>query len=238
MLAANPQSGRATRDVSQALVSLADHLSTYGGIGVEQAISYYERGLNLGQELLAANPQSAQAARDVSIAMERLAECLESRRNASDAERALGYREDNLKLREALLKDSPQSALLVRDLALALDGLAGNLAQQKSAGSAERALACYQRSLEIKEKLLAANPQSASAVRDVVVSHHNIAQFQLRASQLQLAQRHFIECHSILHKAVSTGMTFDPSIMTLYQKLHGVYASQIIRPPETKEFTG
>ena len=53
---------------------------------------------------------------------------------------------------------------------MSLNKLADFLASRGLAGDAEQALGHYQRSLEVSERLLAANPESAQAARDVLVS--------------------------------------------------------------------
>ncbi len=69
-----------------------------------------------------------------------------------------------------------------RDVSVSLEKLADFLARRGQAGDGEAALGHYQRSLEVRERLLVANPESASLVRDVVVSHFKLAQFGQRAA--------------------------------------------------------
>lgn len=51
------------------------------------------------------------------------------------------------------------------------------------AGDAEKALGHYQRSLEVRERLLVANPESAQAARDVWVSCWKLARFSERTDE-------------------------------------------------------
>jgi hypothetical protein len=48
------------------------------------------------------------------------------------------------------------------------------LVERGQPGDAARALTNYTRSLEVAERLLKANPDSAQATRDVAVSHSNL----------------------------------------------------------------
>ena len=55
-------------------------------------------------------------------------------------------------------------------MSVSLNMLADFLASRGLPGDAEKALGHYQRSLEVRERLLVANPESAQAARDVWVS--------------------------------------------------------------------
>jgi hypothetical protein len=61
--------------------------------------------------------------------------------------------------------------------------LADFLARRGQAGHAKKALGYYQRCLEIYERLLKANPESAQAARDVSISHFKLLQFHRRSGE-------------------------------------------------------
>ncbi|HEY3368612.1 MAG TPA: hypothetical protein VGK74_26440 [Symbiobacteriaceae bacterium] len=170
---ANPQSVDAAQAVSVMLVKLADFLVMRGQAGdAARALGYYERSLELGEQMLRENPE---AARDVSLGLNKLADFLANRGQAGDEVRAMGDYERSLELRERLLRDHPQSAEAVRDVSVSLNKLADFLVRRGQAGDAARALGDYERSLELAEQLLRDHPQSAQAVRDVSASLNKLA---------------------------------------------------------------
>jgi tetratricopeptide (TPR) repeat protein len=178
LLVANPESAQAARDVSVSLGWLADFLASRGLPGdAEQALGHYRRSLEVDERLLVANPESAQAARDVSVSLRQLADFLASRGLPGDAEEALGHYRRSLEVRERLLVANPESAQAARDVSVSLGRLADFLASRSLPGDAEEALGHYRRSLEVDERLLVANPESAQAARDVSVSLNKLADF-------------------------------------------------------------
>ena len=72
------------------LTSLAEMLVFRGQAGdAEQALRYFQRSLQVREDLLRANPDSAQAARDLAIALERLAGMASQGDGPADRERGL-----------------------------------------------------------------------------------------------------------------------------------------------------
>ncbi|MEY2881494.1 MAG: regulatory protein afsR [Verrucomicrobiota bacterium] len=170
-LSANPQSAQAARDVSVSLERLGDFLASRGQSGdAAQALKYYERSLEVREALLAANPQSAQAARDVAAGLQRLGDFRTARGLPGDAEEALRCYERCLQVTEKLLAANPDSADAARNVSVSLNKLADFLARRGQTGDAAQALKYYERNLKISEALLAANPQSAQAARDLAIS--------------------------------------------------------------------
>jgi tetratricopeptide (TPR) repeat protein len=125
--------------------------------------------LQLAQRMLAltakTNQLDARAAASVLVG-----DALVEHGHLGDAEQALGHYQRSLEVRERLLAANPESAQAARDVSVSLNKLADFLAQRGLPGDAEQALGHYQRSLEVRERLLAANPESAQAARDVSVS--------------------------------------------------------------------
>jgi len=94
-----------------------------------------------------------------------------------DYDKALGHYRRSLEVRERLLVANPKSAHAARDVSVSLGRLADFLAGRGLLGDAEQALGHYRRSLEVDERLLVANPESAQAARDVSVSLGWLADF-------------------------------------------------------------
>jgi hypothetical protein len=74
------------------------------------------------------------------------------------------------KSRQILHDRDRHDANAARSLSVTLNNLGDFLSSRGQPGDAEKALGHYQRSLEVAERLLAANPESAEAARDVWVS--------------------------------------------------------------------
>ncbi len=185
LLATNPDSAQAARDVSVSLTKLGDFLAARGQSGdAPRALSYYQRGLETHERLLAANPDSAQAARDVSVSLNKLGDFLADRGQSGDAPQALSYYQRGLETRERLLTANPDSAQASRDVSVSLNKLGNFLAARGQPGDAPQALSYFQRDLEISERLLAANPDSAQAAYDVLVSLERLAKDEGNRAEL------------------------------------------------------
>ena len=176
LLAVNPESRQAARDVAVSLIKLGDFLARRGKPGDEEAaLRHYERSLELSERLLAASPESGQAARDVSVSVERLGDFLARRGRPGDADAALGYYARILEVGERLLGANPESGLAMRDLSVSLNKLGDFLSGRGKPGDAGVAMGHYERSLELRERLARANPESAQAAWDVMISLERMA---------------------------------------------------------------
>jgi len=181
LLAANPDSGQAARDVSVSLEKLGGFLAQRGQPGdAEAALKHYTRSLETLDKLLAANPDSAQAARDYIVALDHMAEMANDK---GESDKALEYLIKANTTMEKLLAANPDSGQAARDVSVSLNKLGDFLAQRGQPGDAEAALKHYTRSLGQCEKLLAANPDSAQAARDVSVSLNRLGDFLSQRGQ-------------------------------------------------------
>ena len=83
----------------------------------------------------------------------------------------------------------------------------------------------YNRSLQISESIFKANPDSAAAARDVVISHFKLAQFAIKNKDSDAAARHWKACYEILNPRISVGLTFDPPVMRVYEVLKKTFGN-------------
>ncbi|MGH8582274.1 MAG: hypothetical protein ACREWG_05700 [Gammaproteobacteria bacterium] len=139
------------------------------------AITAMDRAHRHFERLLQANPDSAEAARDVSVSLERLGDFLTRRGQPGDTEQALKHFQRSLEVAERLLQAYPDSAEAARDVSVSLNKLGDLLTRRGQPGDTEQALKHVQRSLEVCERLLQANPDSAEAARDVWTSYWRLA---------------------------------------------------------------
>ena len=139
--------------------------------------------LKLREDDLAAHPDSAEAQRGVAAGLYLVARCLEQRGNPGDAEAALHYYERNLELREKVMAANADSAQDARDVSWSLNTLGDFLVKRGKPGDVQAALHYYERSLDMREKLLAANPDSVAAARDVWLSSFGLGIFATKTGQ-------------------------------------------------------
>src|SRR5262249_48856406 len=149
----------------------------------EQALQHYTRSLEIRERLLVHNSDTAQAGRDVSVSLDRLADLLAKRGQPGDAEHAFQHYTRSLKVRERFLAQNQDSAQAARDVSISLYKLTDLHAQRSQPGDAEQALQHYTRSLEVRERLLAQNQDSAQAARDVSISLNRLADFLAQRGQ-------------------------------------------------------
>jgi tetratricopeptide (TPR) repeat protein len=132
---------------------------------------------------LDADPDSLQASRDVAVSLIQLADFLRERGQDGDVVRAFGCIERSLELSQARMQSCPGSELASRDVSIVLNRLADYLLQRGRVGDAELALDHIERSLDLREALLRAEPDSAQALRDVSESLGLLADFLRRRRQ-------------------------------------------------------
>ena len=77
----------------------------------------------------------------------------------------------------------------------------------------------FTRDLGLSEALLKANPGSAQTTRDVVVSHYKLAGFANQRSDTQGETQHSRAIYDLLKPAIERGVTFDPPVVQLYERL-------------------
>jgi tetratricopeptide (TPR) repeat protein len=216
LLAANPESAQAARDVSVSLNKLADFLARRGLPGdAAQALGYCQRSMAVREGLLAANPESAQAARDVSVSLERLADFLARRGLPGDAAQALGHYQRSLTIDEGLLAANPESVQTARDLLISIERLAEMRAQQ---GDLAGALIEQERALNMARRLWE-NAQSWESGRSLAVSTLLTGQHAAAAGDMAKAGQHFAECFAILEAFVRAGTPLDAQMRQLYAEL-------------------
>lgn len=114
------QSAQAARDLVLSLQGLGDFLLGRSQPGdSEQALSHFERSLEIARRLYATNPQNTQIARDVAVSWSRVGHLHFERGQSGDIERAFECFENAQRIWERLYEINTQSMLAVSDLAAA-----------------------------------------------------------------------------------------------------------------------
>ena len=124
-----------------------------------------------------------------------------------------------------MLAANPESAQAARDVSVSLNKLADFLARRGLPGDAEQALAHYTRSLEVRERLLAANPESAQAARDVLVSHFKLFDFHQDRGNEQKAMENLAPCFAVLDSFATQGRPMDAQMRQLYAQLKPMFSA-------------
>jgi tetratricopeptide (TPR) repeat protein len=129
----------------------------------------------------------------------------------------------SLEVRERLRAANPESAQAARDVSVSLNKLADFLASRGLPGDAEQALGHYQRSLEVSERLRAANPESAQAARDVSVSHFRLFHFHRQQGNQPEALASLAACFAILDSFAEAGRPMDAAMRQLHAELKPLF---------------
>ena len=178
LLKANPSSGEAIRAVSLSLMQRGKLLEKRGETDdALKALDHFTRSLVLNEAQLKANPNSAKATRDVSDSLNELGEFLARRGQAGDEDTAARYFTRSLDMTEALLKANQDSAEATQDVSESLIKLGTLLATRGQPGDADKAVEYFTRSLVLRDALLKANPDSATATRYLWESLINLGDF-------------------------------------------------------------
>ena len=127
---------------------------------------------------------------------------------------------------EALLAANPDSAEAMRHVSVSLHRLGDFLVLGSKSGDFDKAFRYLMRSLEMDEALLAANPDSAQAIRDVAFSHDKIARFSLLRWDAAGEARHSRATYDLLKPAIERGMTFDPPTLRIYEGLKARFSGK------------
>ena len=156
-----PNSADFARDLSVSYNKMGDlHLGLGHG---EQALEFYQKQLDLAEELHRRNPNSADFARDLSVSYDRMCDL---HRGLGHGEQALEFYEKYLAIAEELHRRNPNSADFARDLSVSYERMGDLMLGWRRF---EEAKTHYQHSLTIREELALLSPQSADFARDVAV---------------------------------------------------------------------
>ncbi|MBM3321206.1 MAG: hypothetical protein FJY73_11075, partial [Candidatus Eisenbacteria bacterium] len=91
---------------------------------------------------------------------------------------------------------------------------------------AGRALASYQQSLEIAQRLYEQNPNDAQAARDLSVSFFKLFQVEQQVGNEPAALGHLRSCHRMLREMERAGQFMDPPLRNLLDQLDRALAPE------------
>ena len=195
----------------------------HGSLGV--AVADATQMLSLVEKLPPTERLSYEDARVLPAMLDEMAKVRVLRGQPTDEEQALGHLQRSLEIRERLRTGNPESAEAARDVSISLNMLAHLLWRRGQPGDAEQALAYCTRDLEISERLLTANPESAQAARDVSVSYFKLSELHRQRGDEQAAKDSRAKCFAILDHFVKQGRPMDAAMRNLHTKLKPLFTA-------------
>jgi tetratricopeptide (TPR) repeat protein len=181
LLALNPDSAQARRDLSVSQERIGDFYLRRGGPGDDAlALAAYQAALKTRRKLAEENPDSAEARRDLSVSQNKIGDFYLRRGGPGDDALALAAYQAALEADRQLAEDNPDSAQARRDLSVSQNKIGDFYLRRGGPGDEALALAAYQAALETRRQLAEDNPDSAQARRDLSVSQNKIGDFYLR----------------------------------------------------------
>jgi tetratricopeptide (TPR) repeat protein len=142
-----------------------------------RALAFMQQIFQAQEVCLTANPESSEAARDMSASLQKLGDFWVARGQSGDTEQALGCFQRCLEISERLLVSNPESDDAIKNVSVSLNKLGEFLLDHGQSSDAQQVFLYCQRSLDMSEQLLAINPKSVQAVRDVSVSLNKYGDF-------------------------------------------------------------
>ena len=151
---------------------------------------------------------------------------------------ALGFSKEALQLAEHHAGITPADSAALEALTAALNQQGDVLVLRGMPGDAEKALGHFERSLEVRERLLLANPDSAQAARDVFASHFKLFQFHQRRGAESPGTEHLEKCFAILDSSARDGWpaaagrtrTLTSSLASSFTMRHFAYRNMPLHP--------
>ena len=205
LLKLDPQWPEALEGYAWFLFHQSDQYATHTG-DLAAALADAEACLAHAQRFHDLDPAQPRAQRVLSAAHNQMADVLTLRGAEGDADRIIRHCQQSLALAEALYQADPTAPEAARDVSVSLNKLGDFLSQRGQPGDADTALRHSTRSLEMREKLLAASPDSAQAARDVSVSLDRLGDFLSQRGQpgdADTALRHYTRVLEISEKLLA-----------------------------------
>ena len=219
-----PDSPDAGRDVAVSLDKLGMFFARRGSEGdKDKALAHFTRSLEISTKFHKAKPTSSDEKRDMAVGHERLGSLLAD----GEPEKALEHFRTSLQLREELLNAAPESFDALRDVSVILEKLGEHLGRFGQASDAEKTLAIFERSLEIREELMKQFPLSGQTARDLSVSLNKLGDYLTalgRPGDAEQALKHFtrdLEISERLLKANSGSQQAVRDVVISHYKLAG-----------------
>ncbi len=212
---ANPGDGQAARDLAVSLEKVGDAYLRRGGPGdADRALRGYARAHDIAQALYDASPGDALVARDLATSLQRLADFYTRRGEPDDAARALEINARARALRQARYDANPDDAGAARDLAVSLEKLAR---LHHKLGQQEPAVEYTREALELRERLMQADPDTASALDFSRIAF--LAFGLLARTDREEAARRFADGYTVLKGLHAANALVNPQDLAFFEKV-------------------
>jgi tetratricopeptide (TPR) repeat protein len=159
--------------------------------------------LHQAEQLKTAYPNDERHQRELAFAYHKLASIHDRMAYPNAAVDSLPLLERSLKLRKEMWDRDKTNAVILRDLSVGRDSLAGHYLRRNAQGDAEKAIALLTPSLEAFESLVAGNPLDGGAVRDLAEVCAYLSQANERLGGIDVAithQRRAVELNFQMHQ--------------------------------------
>ena len=130
---------------------------------------------------------------------------------------AIELAKSTLATAEQLVADNPGSALARRDLSVSQNKIGDFYRERGQPGDAAAALAAYEASLATREYLLADNPGSARALRDLMSSLERMGALAADAGDTTSARAYWQRVLDLLDGFVAVGHPMDPEMRQAHE---------------------
>ena len=189
----------------------------------------YQQAFDIAHKFAAAEPNNDEAQRDLSLAYDKLGNLSLQAGQVTDA---LEYYQHGLRISQQLAaanrttdtsaKGKRNAAEAQRDLSISYNKL-GNV--YLKSGQVTEALEYYQKCLEIRQRLVAADATDAQAQRDLSVSFEKLGDVHLKTGQVEQALTYYRKCLEIgqqLAAAAPRDVQAQRDLSVSYEKLGDV----------------
>ncbi len=171
-LARRKQEGTGSRAAARDLTVSLDRMGDYYAAGKDEAVwskalTYYHRAQTSRESLLKDQPESTQELRDVFVSLQKVAKTRLRMNGPEDRFHALVNYQRSLEICEKLLEGNPDSLQSLRDVADCHYQLGDLLIEEKGL---DQALEHLRASVDYREKVLAAEPDSTKSARLLTMS--------------------------------------------------------------------
>ena len=233
LLEADPNSAVYAYLLVTSLFRLGDSYSARGQAGdADEALNCFMECREISQLIREANPNSSEAAVAVTAVLDSLGSFYLNRGQPGDADEALKCIEKSVEITQQEFEHNPNSNDAARNVSISLRNLGAFYLAHSQSGDAEKALKCFEESLEISLQMFEQNPNSTLAARDVYILLRYLGDFYLARSQsgdVEEALRYFMKCldkTQQLHEVNPDSLETTRDLSIIMERLGGVYMTR------------
>jgi tetratricopeptide (TPR) repeat protein len=182
----------ANNDLAISYERLASILKAQGQF--EQALEFFQKRTQLGEQLFQANPHSESLKNGLAISYSKMGDILKAQ---GQFEQALEFFQKRTQLGEQLFHANPHSESLKNGLAISYSKM-GDILQAQ--GQFEQALEFFQKRTQLGEQLFQANPHSFELHRGLGISYYKLAEVAEAGGKSAVAKGYYQQTRDIFQQ--------------------------------------